>query len=96
VTTGSVTSTARSSRCIAATSAAASPDDRAMIVGFSLGNQRGIILAADHPERVTGARRDLERVHRQIEALPERCREISGQDYSRDAQDEQDEPGSRQ
>jgi RNA polymerase sigma factor (sigma-70 family) len=28
------------------------------------------------PERVTGARRDLERVHCQIEGLPERCREI--------------------
>jgi len=29
--------------------------DRAMIVGFSLGGQRGLILAAEHPERVEGA-----------------------------------------
>jgi pimeloyl-ACP methyl ester carboxylesterase/predicted glycosyltransferase len=29
--------------------------DRAAIVGFSLGGQRGVILAADHPERVTAA-----------------------------------------
>lgn len=31
---------------------------------------------APSPERVVGARRDLERVNRRIEALPERCREI--------------------
>jgi pimeloyl-ACP methyl ester carboxylesterase/predicted glycosyltransferase len=29
--------------------------DRAAIVGFSLGGQRGIILAANHPDRVTAA-----------------------------------------
>jgi pimeloyl-ACP methyl ester carboxylesterase/predicted glycosyltransferase len=29
--------------------------DRAVIVGFSMGGQRGLILAADHPERVAGA-----------------------------------------
>jgi pimeloyl-ACP methyl ester carboxylesterase/predicted glycosyltransferase len=29
--------------------------DRAVIVGFSLGGQRGLILAAEHPERVVGA-----------------------------------------
>ncbi len=29
--------------------------DRAMIVGLSLGAQRGLILAADHPDRVDGA-----------------------------------------
>jgi pimeloyl-ACP methyl ester carboxylesterase len=29
--------------------------DRAVIVGFSLGGQRGLILAAEHPERIDGA-----------------------------------------
>ncbi|HEY7149045.1 MAG TPA: alpha/beta hydrolase [Gaiellaceae bacterium] len=29
--------------------------ERAVIVGFSLGGQRGLILAAEHPERVEGA-----------------------------------------
>jgi pimeloyl-ACP methyl ester carboxylesterase/predicted glycosyltransferase len=29
--------------------------ERAVIVGFSLGNQRGLLLAAEHPERITGA-----------------------------------------
>ena len=29
--------------------------ERALIVGFSLGSQRGLILAADHPDRVDGA-----------------------------------------
>jgi pimeloyl-ACP methyl ester carboxylesterase/predicted glycosyltransferase len=29
--------------------------ERAVIVGFSLGGQRGLILAADHPDRVEGA-----------------------------------------
>jgi pimeloyl-ACP methyl ester carboxylesterase len=29
--------------------------ERAIIVGFSLGGQRGLILAAEHPERVEGA-----------------------------------------
>jgi pimeloyl-ACP methyl ester carboxylesterase len=29
--------------------------ERAFIVGFSLGGQRGLILAADHPERIAGA-----------------------------------------
>jgi pimeloyl-ACP methyl ester carboxylesterase len=29
--------------------------ERALIVGFSLGGQRGLILAAEHPERVEGA-----------------------------------------
>jgi pimeloyl-ACP methyl ester carboxylesterase/predicted glycosyltransferase len=29
--------------------------ERAVIVGFSLGGQRGLLLAADHPERVDGA-----------------------------------------
>src|SRR5262249_13714729 len=29
--------------------------DRAIIVGFSQGSQRGLILAAEHPERVVGA-----------------------------------------
>jgi len=29
--------------------------DRAIIVGFSMGAQRGLILAAEHPERVAGA-----------------------------------------
>ena len=29
--------------------------ERAMIVGFSLGAQRGLLLAAEHPERVEGA-----------------------------------------
>jgi len=33
----------------------ATSTDRAFIVGFSLGGQRGIILAAEHPERVEGA-----------------------------------------
>lgn len=33
----------------------ATATERAVIVGFSLGNQRGLILAADHPERVSGA-----------------------------------------
>jgi pimeloyl-ACP methyl ester carboxylesterase/predicted glycosyltransferase len=33
----------------------ATATDRAMIIGFSLGGQRGILLAADHPDRVTGA-----------------------------------------
>jgi pimeloyl-ACP methyl ester carboxylesterase/predicted glycosyltransferase len=29
--------------------------DRAIVVGFSLGAQRGLLLAAEHPERVAGA-----------------------------------------
>jgi pimeloyl-ACP methyl ester carboxylesterase len=29
--------------------------ERAVIIGFSLGGQRGVILAAEHPERVAGA-----------------------------------------
>jgi pimeloyl-ACP methyl ester carboxylesterase/predicted glycosyltransferase len=33
----------------------ATSTDRAFIVGFSLGGQRGILLAAEHPERVEGA-----------------------------------------
>jgi pimeloyl-ACP methyl ester carboxylesterase len=33
----------------------ATATERAVIVGFSLGNQRGLILAANHPERVAGA-----------------------------------------
>ncbi len=33
----------------------ATETERAVIVGFSLGSQRGLILAAEHPERVTGA-----------------------------------------
>jgi pimeloyl-ACP methyl ester carboxylesterase/predicted glycosyltransferase len=33
----------------------ATATERAIIVGFSLGNQRGLILAAEHPERVDGA-----------------------------------------
>jgi pimeloyl-ACP methyl ester carboxylesterase/predicted glycosyltransferase len=33
----------------------ATATERAVIVGFSLGNQRGLILAADHSERVSGA-----------------------------------------
>jgi pimeloyl-ACP methyl ester carboxylesterase len=33
----------------------ATATDRAAIVGFSLGGQRGLILAADHPERVESA-----------------------------------------
>jgi pimeloyl-ACP methyl ester carboxylesterase/predicted glycosyltransferase len=33
----------------------ATATERAVIVGFSLGNQRGLILAAEHPERVSGA-----------------------------------------
>ncbi len=33
----------------------ATSTERAMIVGFSLGGQRGLILAAEHPERVEGA-----------------------------------------
>ncbi|TMK73688.1 MAG: alpha/beta hydrolase, partial [Actinobacteria bacterium] len=33
----------------------ATATERAFIVGFSLGGQRGLILAAEHPERVEGA-----------------------------------------
>ncbi len=33
----------------------ATATERSVIVGFSLGGQRGLILAADHPERVSGA-----------------------------------------
>jgi pimeloyl-ACP methyl ester carboxylesterase len=33
----------------------ATETERAMIVGFSLGSHRGLLLAGDHPERVTGA-----------------------------------------
>jgi pimeloyl-ACP methyl ester carboxylesterase/predicted glycosyltransferase len=33
----------------------ATDTERAMIVGFSLGGQRGLLLAAEHPERVEGA-----------------------------------------
>jgi pimeloyl-ACP methyl ester carboxylesterase len=33
----------------------ATATDKAVIVGFSLGNQRGLILAAEHPQRVDGA-----------------------------------------
>lgn len=33
----------------------ATASDRAVIVGFSLGGQRGLILAAEHPERVESA-----------------------------------------
>ena len=33
----------------------ATASDRAVIVGFSLGSQRGLILAAEHPTRVEGA-----------------------------------------
>jgi pimeloyl-ACP methyl ester carboxylesterase len=33
----------------------ATETERAVIVGFSLGGQRGLILAADHPDRVDGA-----------------------------------------
>src|SRR5438132_3696853 len=33
----------------------ATATDRAMIVGFSMGVQRGLLLAADHPERVEAA-----------------------------------------
>ena len=33
----------------------ATESDRAVIVGFSLGSQRGLILAAEHPERVESA-----------------------------------------
>jgi pimeloyl-ACP methyl ester carboxylesterase/predicted glycosyltransferase len=33
----------------------ATETDRAVIVGFSMGAQRGLLLAADHPERVEGA-----------------------------------------
>ena len=33
----------------------ATATERAVIVGFSLGSHRGLILAADHPERVSGA-----------------------------------------
>src|SRR5262249_51697537 len=32
----------------------ATESDRAVIVGFSLGAQRGLILAAEHPERIDG------------------------------------------
>jgi pimeloyl-ACP methyl ester carboxylesterase/predicted glycosyltransferase len=33
----------------------ATETERAVVVGFSLGGQRGLILAAEHPERVDGA-----------------------------------------
>ena len=33
----------------------ATETERAVIVGFSMGGQRGLILAAEHPERVAGA-----------------------------------------
>jgi pimeloyl-ACP methyl ester carboxylesterase/predicted glycosyltransferase len=33
----------------------ATSSDRAVIVGFSLGSQRGLILAGEHPERIEGA-----------------------------------------
>jgi pimeloyl-ACP methyl ester carboxylesterase len=33
----------------------ATDTERALIVGFSLGGQRGLILAAEHPERIGGA-----------------------------------------
>ncbi len=33
----------------------ATETERAIIVGFSMGGQRGLILAAEHPERVAGA-----------------------------------------
>jgi pimeloyl-ACP methyl ester carboxylesterase len=33
----------------------ATETERAVIVGFSLGGQRGLLLAAEHPERVDGA-----------------------------------------
>jgi pimeloyl-ACP methyl ester carboxylesterase/predicted glycosyltransferase len=33
----------------------AAETERAVIVGFSLGGQRGLLLAADHPERIDGA-----------------------------------------
>ena len=33
----------------------ATETERAVIVGFSLGSQRGLLLAAEHPERVEGA-----------------------------------------
>jgi pimeloyl-ACP methyl ester carboxylesterase/predicted glycosyltransferase len=33
----------------------ATATERAVIVAFSLGNQRGLILAAEHPERISGA-----------------------------------------
>jgi pimeloyl-ACP methyl ester carboxylesterase/predicted glycosyltransferase len=33
----------------------ATATERAVIVGFSLGGERGLLLAADHPERVEGA-----------------------------------------
>src|SRR5262245_45712043 len=33
----------------------ATETDRAIIVGFSMGAQRGLVLAAEHPERVEGA-----------------------------------------
>jgi pimeloyl-ACP methyl ester carboxylesterase len=33
----------------------ATTTERAVIVGFSLGTQRGLLLAADHPERVEAA-----------------------------------------
>src|SRR5215213_6943494 len=33
----------------------ATATERALLVGFSLGAQRGLILAAEHPERVEGA-----------------------------------------
>jgi pimeloyl-ACP methyl ester carboxylesterase/predicted glycosyltransferase len=33
----------------------ATATERAVIVAFSLGNQRGVILATEHPERVSGA-----------------------------------------
>jgi pimeloyl-ACP methyl ester carboxylesterase len=33
----------------------ATDTERAVIIGFSLGGQRGVILAAEHPERVEGA-----------------------------------------
>jgi pimeloyl-ACP methyl ester carboxylesterase len=33
----------------------ASDTERAVIVGFSLGGQRGLLLAAEHPQRVEGA-----------------------------------------
>src|ERR1051325_8733992 len=29
--------------------------ERAVIIGFSLGSQRGLLLAAEHPERIDGA-----------------------------------------
>lgn len=33
----------------------ATETERAVIIGFSLGGQRGLVLAAEHPERVDGA-----------------------------------------